>query len=138
MGEIIVERQIKKRSIVFLLCLGGFMVMAGNWVASPIPPAISKSPYQDSNIVITDNCLYEYFSDHILVIGGSIGEKASQTSIFTINGIGLFGALILSFLLINNIARGGKNQNIKCILRQLSCFLDVNHMLNIHNTEIKK
>ena len=31
------------RRLVFLLGLAGFMVMADNWVVSPILPAISKS-----------------------------------------------------------------------------------------------
>ena len=37
------ELQVKKNKVVFLLGLAGFMVMADNWVVSPILPSISRS-----------------------------------------------------------------------------------------------
>jgi predicted MFS family arabinose efflux permease len=42
-----VQRQMEKGSVLLLLGLAGFMVMADNWVISPILPAISKSLHVD-------------------------------------------------------------------------------------------
>jgi MFS family permease len=39
----LMERQIRKSSLVLLLGLAGFVVMADNWVISPILPVIARS-----------------------------------------------------------------------------------------------
>jgi MFS family permease len=81
------DQQIKKSSVILLLGLAGFMVIADNWVISPILPAIAESLKIDipsAGLLIT---AYMIPFGIFQIIFGSLADRYGKKQVITFSMI---------------------------------------------------